>query len=189
MMELNIGRMLMELLAAAIIQFTPVDSYFETNRTWTWGDTLSRWYVLEPSRQGEYAVFTFRRFEGEVRVADSIVLTARRGRDGKYAWMTFRRDYDKSARAFVAPLPDNAGNIGAVTRFTPAVWESSAANIPLKQKGAPTVDGVPCTQLLFSDGLISVNLVLGRPGLREMTIVAPPGGPGGGENRLRLENP
>ena len=189
-MAMDISRALMELLAAIIIQFTPVDSYLVKDRTWTWGDTQSRWYCLEPVRSGkDKVVFTLGIFEGEVRTKDSITFTAVKGKDGNYVWLEYKRDYEGSASKFQKPWKENSWHNGPEKKFFPSVWSNFKEDIKLLSTKKIIVDNVACEELTFGQGPLKLIIILGKPGIRAISLSETGKGMEDAENILKLENP
>ena len=186
-MAIDIGRVLMELLAAIIIQFTPVDMYMDADSR-TWGDGESRWYILEPAVKGKDTVqFTFTRYDGEVSSGDSLTLTARKGKDGVYVWERYLRDREKAPSAFTQGLKD-AGSFGTSLRtLAPAVWSDPAQTIPLIRKTQGKRGGEAATQLLFATGDDTVAVILTGSGLWGCSLSSSRKGYDDAEYRLEIE--
>ena len=147
MVSLALEKLLLQLLAAVVIQFTPVDSYFDPGKTWTWGDGKSIWYTLSPAKATDgTATLAFSRFEGEVRVADHVTLTLAKRPDGGWQWTRFRTEnaWESAAGAFPLPLP------GAVPQlFHPAPWAKNPVAIPFVEEKPYTHNGLACRMLVY----------------------------------------
>lgn len=186
-MAVDIGRVLMELLAAILIQFTPVDLWLENGGA-TWGDGETRWYLVEPAPYGkDQARFVFRRYDGEVASSDTLTLTARKGKDGVYSWERYQRDSDKAATPFAAPLRDAGGILTTRPEVAPAVWSDPGETAPLVKRSSAVKDGRAVTQLLFSRESVSIVVVLTRDGLLGFSLSMTGRGYEEAEYRVTLE--
>ncbi len=132
MVNPDIGRILLEVLASLVIQCTPLDVY--PGGVWTWSDGNACWYTIGVERLGESGMtLDFVKYEGEVRTDARLTLGVRRGADGTWAVDRFKRGEDGQWQTVSGPLQAFPGGVVPQAVYI-APWESRQTVMRLVHK-------------------------------------------------------
>lgn len=191
MVSLAFEKILLQLLAAVVIQFTPVDTCLEPGKTWTWGDGKSIWYTLSPAKAADGTVtYAFNRFEGEVRVADHVTLTLAKQPGGGWQWARFRTENSWESADATLPLPSPAKTGTVPPHFFPAPWaKNNPAKIPFAEEKQLTHNGLACRMLVYSQDRNTVCVLLHRGTVYGLSLSTTGKLFPAAEHRLVRENP
>lgn len=124
----------LELLAAVLIQWVPVDSV--SGKSFTWGDENSGWYVLETlsPKSGE-ARWDFSVFEGEVRVKKGLSFFAKKLTSGSWAWVAWQETPGGVRKKFQKPI---TGGSQWQHVLALAPWEVNPEKISVTENEGPS---------------------------------------------------
>lgn len=192
MVSLAFEKILLQLLAAVVIQFTPVDTYFEGNKTWTWGDGKSIRYTLSPARAAEgTATFTYNLFEGEVRAADHVILTLHKQADDRFYWKKIVMDNTReNATPSTYSLPCPAVPVGTPPlQLYPVPWVTASVGMPLIEEKQLTLGGLACRMLVYKNNNATVCVLLHKGTLYGISLSTTGKLFPVAEHRLVRENP
>ena len=160
MVNLDFGRILLEILAALVIQCTPLDGY--PGGVWTWGDGNASWYTISVEKSGDNEMeLDFVKYEGEVRADTALSLAFRRGEGGAWSVVRFKRTGDSQWKTVSEPLRVFAG--GAVPETVHVnPWETRSAALRLFKRDV-LKDG---TEVVYSyrhgPAVVSVAMINGQ---------------------------
>ncbi len=160
-MAIEIGKVLLELLAAIIIQFFPVQTFVTDQPSWTWADNEGRFYHLAVKASGNSASYLFTRFDGETLSEDSLKLLAVKGKDNRYSWIEFQANGEQKSTSFFKPLIYNPEIRSTNMPLLFGPWIQRPALMMAKGKQAINVKGLGKRyELQFSDKGAIIDLVL-----------------------------
>jgi len=158
MVNLDFGRILLEILASLVIQCTPMDGYL--TGTWTWGDGNACWYTISVEKTGDSELeLDFVKYEGEVRADTALSLAFRRGEGGAWSVVRFKRTGDSQWKPVSDPFQVFAeGVVPGTVYMNP--WETRAATMRAWKKDV-LQDGVVYS---YRQGtaVVSVALIKGQ---------------------------
>lgn len=188
-MSLDLGRIFLELVAAMLIQFTPVEECLANNGTCTWGDDESRWYCLEATRPDTATVLVrIVRYDGETRSADAITLRARMAENDRFVWNGITGIGRTVMKAIDPPLPSARQGAPVPQKFLPNIWENSTISWSLVRTHAPSTNNtVPMHEYAKDD--FRVGIMPGDGILRGFVLALDGKKPDFAEHTVRLADP